>query len=192
MSSKAAWKVSFELREEDEIFQTGALLEELVAVLEHLVNRGDNPEIVVRQASERFSGSIPLFHSGERSGQPAKGDCSGDVHVVGGAGKAEGGVEGAGLLGRAGGEGSLAESLLCLVQSDLSQVQDSSRHLHTYHSLFVKMIIELKRSQFTALSSLSPRPTSQLLALELLALEKIICLSDFYNLHWCFPVYMHC
>ena len=34
------------------------LLEELVAVLEHLVNRGDNPEIVVRQASERFSGSI--------------------------------------------------------------------------------------------------------------------------------------
>lgn len=57
MSSKAAWKVSFELGEEDETFQTGALLEELVAVLEHLVNRGDNPEIVVRQASERFSGS---------------------------------------------------------------------------------------------------------------------------------------
>ena len=43
-----------ELEEEDEIFQTGALLEELVAVLEHLVNRGDNPEIVIRQASERF------------------------------------------------------------------------------------------------------------------------------------------
>ena len=58
MSSRVAWKVSFKLGEEDEIFQTGALLEELVAVLEHLVNRGDNPEIVVRQASERFSGSI--------------------------------------------------------------------------------------------------------------------------------------
>ena len=34
-----------------EMFSTGALLEELVAVLEHLVNRGDNPEIVIRQAS---------------------------------------------------------------------------------------------------------------------------------------------
>ena len=54
LSSRVAWKVSFELEEEDEIFQTGALLEELVAVLEHLVNRGDNPEIVIRQASERF------------------------------------------------------------------------------------------------------------------------------------------
>ena len=55
MSSRVAWKVSFKLGDEDETFQTGALLEELVAVLEHLVNRGDNPEIVVRQASERFS-----------------------------------------------------------------------------------------------------------------------------------------
>ena len=33
-------------------FPTGALLEELVAVLEQLVNRGDNPEIVIRQARE--------------------------------------------------------------------------------------------------------------------------------------------
>ena len=32
MSSRVAWKVSFELEGEDEIFQTGALLEELVAV----------------------------------------------------------------------------------------------------------------------------------------------------------------
>lgn len=54
MSSRVAWKVSFELEGEDEIFQTGALLEELVAVLEHLVNRGDNPEIVIRQASKGF------------------------------------------------------------------------------------------------------------------------------------------
>ena len=29
-------------------------MEELVAVLEHLVNRGDNPEIVIRQVSERI------------------------------------------------------------------------------------------------------------------------------------------
>ena len=28
-------------------------MEELVAVLEHLVNRGDNPEIVIRQVSDR-------------------------------------------------------------------------------------------------------------------------------------------
>ena len=58
MSSRVAWKVSFELVGEDEIFQTGALLEELVAVLEHLVNRGDNPEIVIRQASKGFFGSM--------------------------------------------------------------------------------------------------------------------------------------
>merc|ERR1712130_407804 len=35
----------------------GALLEELVAVLEHLVNRGDNPEIVIRQV--RGLASLP-------------------------------------------------------------------------------------------------------------------------------------
>ena len=87
-----------------------------------------------RQA-KGFLDRKPLFHSGERSDQPAKGDCSCNVHVVGGAGEAEGGVEGAGLLGRSGGERSLAESLLCLVQSDLIHDQDSSRHLHTYHSL---------------------------------------------------------
>ena len=78
---------------------------------------------------------------GERSGQPAKSDCSGNVHVVGGAGEAEGGVEGAGLLGRARGKGNLAESLLCLVQSDLIQIQDISRHC-TIIVPFVKMIIE--------------------------------------------------
>ena len=31
----------------------GALLEEMVMVLEQLVNRGDNPEIIIRQASVR-------------------------------------------------------------------------------------------------------------------------------------------
>ena len=136
MSSRAAWKVIVELGEEDEIFQTGALLEELVAVLEHLVNRGDNPEIVVRQAREWIFGSMTtLSLSGERSGQPAKNDSGGNVHVGGGAGEAEGGVEGAGLLGRAGGEGGLAESLLCLGQSGLVQVRDISLHLHNHHSI---------------------------------------------------------
>ena len=43
--------MSFEPGKESERFSKGALLEELVAVLEHLVNRGDNPEIVIRQAS---------------------------------------------------------------------------------------------------------------------------------------------
>ena len=34
-------------------FGSGALLEEMVMVLEQLVNRGDNPEIIIRQASVR-------------------------------------------------------------------------------------------------------------------------------------------
>ena len=56
------YKVVFKSSLEGESFQEkvkiilieGALLEELVAVLEHLVNRGDNPEIVIRQESGRF------------------------------------------------------------------------------------------------------------------------------------------
>ena len=120
-----------------------------------------------RQA-KGFLDRKPLFHSGERSDQPAKGDCSCNVHVVGGAGEAEGGVEGAGLLGRSGGEGSLAESLLCLVQSDLIHVQDSSRHLHTYHSLCQN---DHRNKKITVHSSLSPRPASQL--------EKRIQLPDY-------------
>merc|ERR1719220_2136270 len=51
-----------QFREEDYkvVFKSsleGALLEELVAVLEHLVNRGDNPEIVIRQV--RGLASLP-------------------------------------------------------------------------------------------------------------------------------------
>ena len=114
-------------------------------MLEHLVNRGDNPEIVIRQASGRIfccNCSSKFLHSGERPGQPSKSDCSGNVHVVGGAVEAEGGVEGAGLLGRAGGERSLAESLLSLVQSDISLFDhDISLHLHNHHS-FLEMIIK--------------------------------------------------
>ena len=92
---------------------------------------------VIRWASERIIGVKIIFSfiSGERAGQPAKSDRSGYVHVIGGAGEAEGGDEGAGLLGRAGGEGSLAESLLCLVKSD--QAQDHVLlHLHNHHSFF--------------------------------------------------------
>ena len=43
------------------MLSTGALLEELVAVLEHLVNRGDNPEIVIRQVSGWIFGMMASF-----------------------------------------------------------------------------------------------------------------------------------
>ena len=52
MFLRVAWKVNLKKRDQGFNFPTGALLEELVAVLEQLVNRGDNPEIVIRQARE--------------------------------------------------------------------------------------------------------------------------------------------
>ena len=58
---------------------------------------------------------ILILCSGERLGQLAESDCSGNVHVVGGADEVEGGVEGDGLLGQTRGEGGLAESVLPVV-----------------------------------------------------------------------------
>ena len=111
------------------------------------------------------------FHQVQQGGHQVRGRRGARLSAhpsPGGAGEAEGGVEGAGLLGRAGGEGSLAESLLCLVQSDLIQVQDISRHLHTYHSLCQN---DHRNKKITVHSSLSPRPASQL--------EKRIQLPDY-------------
>ena len=55
MCSKTAWKVELLILLVAINYECGpgALLEEMVMVLEQLVNRGDNPEIIIRQASVR-------------------------------------------------------------------------------------------------------------------------------------------
>ena len=104
MCSKTAWKVELLilLGAINHESGPGALLEEMVMVLEQLVNRGDNPEIIIRQASVRAYGSSIIFVlSGERLGQPAQDNSSGNVHVKRVPGQVEGGAEGDGLSCRA-------------------------------------------------------------------------------------------